>query len=171
MKTCRNSFCHSRVGGNPVVMILALFFLFGMVFAPAQSAFAIWCIGDDGIPKEIDNDTCPDDLLDMGGPDFRDDTGAGGTIGTFISQIKALLNTIVPFHVGIAVFTVIWGIFGYISNSAEEEKRAEARQFILWGVIFIFFMLSIWGLVNILNNSFNLKKTPIAVPSVFPTTN
>ena len=70
-----------------------------------------------------------------------------------------VLNTIVPFIVGLAVLVIIWGIFGYISKAGEEEKRTEARMFIVRGVVGVFLMLSVWGLVNILDNSFNLSKT------------
>ncbi len=81
------------------------------------------------------------------------------TIAAFLAKIQGILSAIIPFIVGLAVFVIIWGIFTYITHSAEEEKRQEAKQFILWGVIGVFFMLSIWGFVNILVNTFDLKKT------------
>ena len=77
----------------------------------------------------------------------------------FLGTIQGIINRIVPFIVGLAVFIVIWGIFTYITHAAEEEKRAEARQFIIYGVIGVFLMLSIWGFVNILYNTFDLDRT------------
>lgn len=69
------------------------------------------------------------------------------------------MNAVIPFLIGLAVFVVLFGIFNYIRQGANEEKRAEAIKFIIWGVLSIFFMLSIWGLVNILLKSVNLDTS------------
>ncbi len=38
-----------------------------------------------------------------------------------------------------------------------EEKREEGKQTVYYGVIALFVMMSIWGFVNILNNTFRLN--------------
>ena len=88
---------------------------------------------------------------------FADTTN--DNIANLIGQINAVINTIIPFLVGLAVLIIIWGVFNYISGAGDEEKRAQAKQYIVWGVVGVFIMLSIWGLVNVLVNSFDLKKT------------
>jgi len=75
-----------------------------------------------------------------------------------IIALTDIINFTVPFLIGLGVFLIIYGILGYISNAADEEKRAEARKFILWGVVAVFIMISVWGLVNILYNTFNLDN-------------
>lgn len=90
------------------------------------------------------------------------------TIAGFIAKLGGILNTAVPFIIGLAVFVIIWGIFNYIAHAAEEEKRAEARQFIVWGIIGVFVMVSIWGFVNILLGTFSLDTVikPESIPKV-----
>jgi uncharacterized membrane protein YidH (DUF202 family) len=75
-----------------------------------------------------------------------------------IIALTDIINFTVPFLIGLGVFLIIYGILGYISNAADEEKRAEARKFILWGVVAVFIMISVWSLVNILYNTFNLDN-------------
>lgn len=82
-------------------------------------------------------------------------------IADLINQLNTVINTIIPFLVGLAVLIVIWGVFNYISGAGDEEKRAQAKQYIVWGVVGVFIMLSIWGLVNVLVNSFALRKGPL----------
>ena len=89
------------------------------------------------------------------------------TITSFIGQVAVIINTIIPFLVGLAVFIIIYGILGYISSAADEEKRQQARQFITWGVIGVFMMLSVWGLVTILINSFNLDRSTTVVTTIY----
>ncbi len=79
-------------------------------------------------------------------------------ISGFLAKIQGILDNIVPFIVGLAVFVIIWGIFTYITQASNEEKREEAKKYILWGVVGVFMMLSIWGFVNILLNTFSLDN-------------
>ena len=81
------------------------------------------------------------------------------TIQDLLRTIRDILNSAIPFIVGLAIFVIIWGIFNYIAHGAEEEKRAEGKKFILFGIIGVFIMLSVWGLVNILLSTFTLENT------------
>lgn len=78
------------------------------------------------------------------------------TLIDLLGKIQSILNSLIPFIIGLAVFVIIWGIFNYVAHAAEEEKRTEARQFIVWGVVGVFFMVSIWGFVAILINTFGV---------------
>ena|SRR3989344_2713097 len=152
------------------MLLITLMLLSGMaMFAPP--AFAVWCydplLGD---TAEFPGNDCPGGSTPVSSP--AGDQASGGQITTFVgllNHINTILNTVIPFLVGLAVFVIIYGVFGYIRHSADEEKRTEARLFIVWGVIGVFLMLSIWGLVNILVNTLPLKKTPVPVGSIFPT--
>lgn len=77
-----------------------------------------------------------------------------------LTRIESILNVAIPFIIGLAVFVIIWGIFIYITKAGEEEKRSEAKLYIVWGIIAVFCMLSIWGFVNILINSFGIQINP-----------
>ncbi|MSU55253.1 MAG: hypothetical protein EXS46_01785 [Candidatus Taylorbacteria bacterium] len=92
----------------------------------------------------------------------------GGGIGDFIVQINRILNYIIPFLVGLAVFLIIYGILGYISKAADEEKRKEAKDFIMWGVLGVFAMISVWGFISIVVNSFNLDNSTSIVSNRYP---
>src|SRR3989338_6175002 len=80
----------------------------------------------------------------------------GQNLADLFGQVNRVINTIIPFLVGLAVLVIIWGVFNYISGAGDEEKRAQAKQYIVWGVVGVFIMLSIWVLVNVLVNSFHL---------------
>ncbi|MSU55254.1 MAG: hypothetical protein EXS46_01790 [Candidatus Taylorbacteria bacterium] len=100
-------------------------------------------------------------------PATFDSSGLGG----LIVAVNRIVNYIVPFLVGLAVLVVIYGVFGFISNAADEEARASAKQFIIWGIIGIFIMLSVWGLVTILEGTLVLTKdaSGIKTPTVSTT--
>ena len=141
------------------IVSVFLFMLSAVLLTPGAAFANHQCTGDPIVDASNDteaNHTC---------------TGGGGKIKTFegvLGRITSLVNSVIPFIVGLTVFVIIWGIFLYVAKAGEEEKRAQARQFILWGVIGVFFMLSIWGFINILLNSFDLERTiaPGDIPRV-----
>ncbi len=71
-------------------------------------------------------------------------------VGAFVTY---LINLAFPILIAIAVFIVVWGIFKFVLNAGDEEARKTGRSLILWGVVGIFLMLSVWGLVNIVRNT------------------
>ena len=90
---------------------------------------------------------------------------ASGVLNFFFN----LVATIVPLLVAVAVLLFLWGVFRYVSSGGDEEKRAEGYQLIINGVIAIFVMVSIWGFVSLLANTFQLDivtGTPIDIPVV-----
>lgn len=71
-------------------------------------------------------------------------SGNTGVIGVF--------NTIlIPVIFAFAFAAFVWGVVKYfILHPGDEEKREEGRQFVLWGVLAMALLFSIWGLVNML---------------------
>ncbi len=80
------------------------------------------------------------------------------TLTDLIQTVTYYLNLLIPFLIGLGIFFIIFGVLRYITEAGNEEKRIEARQFVLWGVVGVFIMLSIWGLVNILLGSFGITR-------------
>lgn len=70
--------------------------------------------------------------------------GSTGIIGVFNTVVIPLIFTL-----AFAVF--VWGVIDYFFlHGSEESKREEGRQFILWGIIGMVVLFSVWGFVNIL---------------------
>jgi uncharacterized membrane protein HdeD (DUF308 family) len=78
-----------------------------------------------------------------------------------VDFIYYLINLAFPVLIAIAVFVIVWGIFQFVLKAGDEEARKTGRSLILWGVIGIFLMLSVWGLVNIVKNTISFEDTPI----------
>ncbi len=73
---------------------------------------------------------------------------------TFVESIGGILNTVAVFIIGLSVFLLIAGILKYIQGAGDEEKVAEGRRYVIFGVFAIFIMLSFWGLALLVKNSF-----------------
>ncbi len=72
----------------------------------------------------------------------------------------AIGKSVVPFLFALAVVMFAWGVIKYfIINPEDQEKRAQGKQFILWGVIALAVMVSVWGLVAVLGATFGLDTS------------
>jgi hypothetical protein len=89
-------------------------------------------------------------------------------VNTLTFKLTNLGNTFIQILIAFAVIWIIWNVVRFLIVGADsEDKRKAAQQSILWGVVGLFVILSIWGLVRILTNSF---RTDNAAPTnQFPT--
>ena len=84
--------------------------------------------------------------------------GAGpanfGELVTLI--INSILKPFVTLIFGLSFAAFLWGMYKYIS-SANEGGKEEARNTIVYGLIGLFVMVSVWGLVRILTGTFDIN--------------
>jgi heme/copper-type cytochrome/quinol oxidase subunit 2 len=51
-------------------------------------------------------------------------------------------------------------------RASDGDAREEAKGYVIWAVIALFVMVSVWGLVNILVRSFRLDNSAPPLPTV-----
>lgn len=76
------------------------------------------------------------------------------TFESLVMKIVNLLGDLVPLVVGFAVLVFLYGLFGYMMNIGDESKRKESISYIIYGLIGLFVMTAVWGLVSLLSRTF-----------------
>lgn len=89
--------------------------------------------------------------------------GARGLIPFLIGFI----NSAIVFLLGATVLVFIWGIFKLVFSNKDSKEREQARGYIVWGIIALFVMVSVWGLVNLLISFFGFGVRGVMMPE-FP---
>ncbi len=79
--------------------------------------------------------------------------------------IMGIVQQAVPIVMGLAVLYFLWGAKKYIT-SKDGESQTEARGMIVHGIIILFVMVSIWGLVNIIVVTFGIGPTALPTQSI-----
>jgi hypothetical protein len=88
-----------------------------------------------------------------------------GLLGV-IKFIGQFINWVLPLIISLTVVVFVWGIFKLVLAGDSEDARKEARGYITWGIVALFVMVSVWGLVNILISSFQLRNSLPDMPLV-----
>lgn len=78
-----------------------------------------------------------------------------GDLQYVLCKGSEVLNTLMPFLVALGVVFLVWGVVQYFIGDNEEAKK-KGRDRIVFGIIGLAVILSIWGLVYILMNTFGL---------------
>lgn len=74
-------------------------------------------------------------------------------------------NTIIPLIFVLAFLFFIWNAFVFfILQGTSEEGREKAKRLMLWGLIALVLMITIWGVVNLLTNALGLRGTGFVIP-------
>ncbi len=94
---------------------------------------------------------------------------ATSNIGQIFDCAKdIIIDSIIPLLFTTAIVFFVWGVINFfIINSDEEAKRTQGKQFMIWGIVALAVMLSVWGLVNILTTTFG-TNTSFVIPGVQP---
>jgi len=76
-----------------------------------------------------------------------------------------ILNMLIPILIAAALVVFFWGLVKYIQ--AGGEGVAEGRATMIAGILSLFIMVSIWGLVNLAQNAFGVNGSgAVQIPQV-----
>lgn len=80
--------------------------------------------------------------------------------------INLVLNPLVALSIGVALLLFMWGIVKYVTAGGDSGKRGEGATMMTYGVIALFVMVAVWGLVNVVANTIGVGSG--GVPNVIP---
>lgn len=90
-----------------------------------------------------------------------------------ISKLQNIMNAIIPIIITLGLLYFLYGVATYILKPEDKEN---ARNTMVWGIVALFVMTSVWGLVNLLAGTVNAPatpgypgvRTPDTIPQVLP---
>ncbi len=78
------------------------------------------------------------------------------TLGNILDDMAGVVINVIPVLLSLAVLVFFWGIVKFISNAGDEKVIEEGKQLMLWGMISIFVMIALWGIIGWLQAQFGL---------------
>ncbi len=78
----------------------------------------------------------------------------GEIVVGIINEISMYFLT---FITALSVVVFIWGVVKYIYKGDSEGERKKGRELMFWGIIGLFVLFGIWGILEILANTFGIE--------------
>lgn len=85
-------------------------------------------------------------------------------LSTLVTSIGGIVNQIIPILFAIALLGFFYGLVMYIFG--KEDNKDQAKKTMIWGVVALFVMASVWGLVRFIGTAVGVNEE--AAPSVTP---
>lgn len=74
-------------------------------------------------------------------------------IDQLISTLTDIIVSIVPVVVALAIIFFFWGLAKFILHADDETERAKGKQVMIWGIIALFVILTISGIIALLQST------------------
>jgi len=79
-----------------------------------------------------------------------------GQLNSLVDDVGNIVDKIIPIVFALAVLGFFYGLVKYIFG-AEQDKDA-AKKTMIWGVVALFVMASVWGLVNFIGDNVGIQN-------------
>jgi len=79
-------------------------------------------------------------------------------VKTLLQEFLKLLGVLVPIITALALIMLMWSAVELI-RAGKDEARTEGRKKVMWGVIALFVLVSVWGIVVVLQGMFFTSGT------------
>ena len=80
-----------------------------------------------------------------------------------------LLNALIGILITLAIVVFFWGLVKYLLSGGATEDAHKGIHQMIWGVVAIFVMVSIWGLIALLQRTFQVESKGAIMPAAVPT--
>ena len=98
---------------------------------------------------------------------------AQSPINATLTQLQNIVNFLIPVLLSMAVLVFFWGLVKYIASASDEAAKESGKNLMIWGMIALFVMVALWGILGWVQSNLGLSGTVITTaPPAFivPTT-
>ena len=93
---------------------------------------------------------------------FAPSIASAATLTDTLVFLSTFLNGVIGLFVTLAIVVFFWGLIRYLTNAGEEKSAG--LQIMFYGVLSIFVMVSIWGIIRLLQSTFSVTSTSPVIP-------
>ena len=88
---------------------------------------------------------------------------SAATLRDTLVLVSTFLNGVIGLFITLAIVVFFWGLIKYLW-SMDHENASEGLKIMFWGIVAIFVMVSIWGIIRLLQSTLSVTSTDPVVP-------
>lgn len=82
---------------------------------------------------------------------------AFASLDSFIANVnREIINPLILFLFALTVAYFLWGVFEFIVNQTNEEKKTVSKSHMMWGIIGITIMMGVWFILGVILRTLNI---------------
>jgi len=80
------------------------------------------------------------------------------SVGAIIQNFKdAIINPVITILFSLAFLIFVWGVVRFLINAEDENERAQGKEHIKWGLVGMFIMAGVFGILNLVLNTLGIQ--------------
>lgn len=87
------------------------------------------------------------------------------TLADVINLFIGIGLRIIPFLGAVCFLVFVWGVARFIKASGNEKEVKDSKNILIWGVIGMFVLVSIWGIITLLRGELGFGA-PLGIPQI-----
>jgi hypothetical protein len=89
------------------------------------------------------------------------------TFAQLVGKFIDIINPILVLLVAVAMLVFFKGLVSFIAKSGDEKSHADGRNLMVWGLIALFVMISVFGILRMAYGEFGFNQ-PFKFPPTLP---
>lgn len=93
-------------------------------------------------------------------------------LSAFVSNMGGIVNQLIPIFSTIVVLSFFYGLIKYVLSAGNDEASKQAKSYMIRGIIGMFVLATIWGIVGFIQQTIGNKNAPtivnVTLPSLTP---
>jgi len=87
-------------------------------------------------------------------------------VETLVKSIGRIISLLIPIVFALALLYFFWGLAKYILSAGGEDKE-NGKNVMIWGIVALFVMASVWGIISFMSSALGLNGgTSVTPPTV-----
>ena len=84
---------------------------------------------------------------------------AYASVDSFVANLNRLIiNPLIILLFALALAYFLWGMFEFLSNQENEEKKTAGKSHMIWGIVGITIMMGVWFIMYLILDTFNITE-------------
>ena len=102
---------------------------------------------------------------------------AYASVDSFVANVdRLIINPLIIFLFALALAFFLYGVFEFILNQDNDEKKTQGKSHMIWGIIGLTIMFGVWTILGVVMRTFNIgginpKKGEVKLNDYSPTLN
>ena len=91
-----------------------------------------------------------------------------GGLNAVLCKLSEIFRAVIPVLIALGVIYFVWGVITYVIADSEEAKK-KGRDTIIFGIIGLAVIISVWGLVYLITATFGIDNpAPRNIQNLLP---
>jgi len=81
-----------------------------------------------------------------------------------IESVRDIIDILIPLVAALALLYFFWGLAKFILNAGNEDAQKEGKNIMIWGIVALFVIVSVWGLVRFVGSAIGINPNSVDQP-------